>query len=102
MTEAIDAQIERFAPGFNDRAVNKVSTTAKQEEARNPAIPGCVIDGGFHDPVRYLLDLAAGQGPYRSPRPRTYLCSSFTPPGPGVHGMCGHLAARAALRSHLE
>jgi phytoene dehydrogenase-like protein len=71
MTEPIDAQIERFAPGFKDRVAKKVSTTAKQEEARNPAMPGGVIDGGFHDPVRYLLNLAAGQGPYRLPRPRT-------------------------------
>lgn len=102
MADAIEDQIERFAPGFKDRIIKKVPTTANEEETRNPTMPGGVIDGGFHDPLRYLLNLAAGPGPYRLPRPRTYLCSSFTPPGPGVHGMCGHLAARAALRSHLR
>jgi phytoene dehydrogenase-like protein len=82
-----------------DRIIKKVTTDAKQEERNNPNMCGGVIDGGFHDPLRYMLNLAAGLGPYRLPRPRTYLCSSFTPPGPGVHGMCGYLAARRALRS---
>jgi phytoene dehydrogenase-like protein len=86
MADAIDNQIERFAPGFKDRIIRKVTTDAKQEERNNPNMRGGVIDGGFHDPLRYMLNLAAGLGPYRLPRPRTYLCSSFTPPGPGVHG----------------
>jgi phytoene dehydrogenase-like protein len=102
MAQAIENQIERFAPGFKDRIIKTVCTTAEEEGARNPTMPGGVIDGGFHDPLRYVLGLAAGLGPYRLPRPRTYLCSSFTPPGPGVHGMCGNLAARRALRADLS
>ena len=99
MAEAIDAQIERFAPGFKDRVITRIGTTASEEEARNPTMPGGVIDGGLHDPFRYVLNLMAGRGPHRLPRQGTYLCSSFTPPGPGVHGMCGYLAARLALSS---
>lgn len=101
MADSIETQIERFAPGFKDLIVKRAPRTAEQVQAYNPTMPGGVIDGGFHDPLRYSLNLAAGRGPYRLPRPRTYLCSSFTPPGPGVHGMCGYLAARRALRTNF-
>jgi phytoene dehydrogenase-like protein len=101
MSEAIGNQIERFAPGFRDRIVKKVTTNAKEQEAHNPNMCGGVINGGLQDPLRYGLNLATGLRPYRLPRRGTYLCSSFTPPGPGVHGMPGYLAARSALGSDL-
>ncbi len=102
MSEAIGNQIERFAPGFKNRIVKKVTTNAKQQEAYNPNMCGGVINGGLQDPLRYLVNLATRLRPYRLPRRGTYLCSSFTPPGPGVHGMPGHLAARGALRTDLR
>lgn len=102
MSEAIGNQIERFAPGFQGRVVKKVTTTAKEQEAHNPNMCGGVINGGLQDPLRYVVNLAVGLRPYRVPRRGTYLCSSFTPPGPGVHGMPGYLAARSALRTDLR
>lgn len=102
MSEAIGKQIERFAPGFKSRIVKKVTTNAQEQEAHNPNMCGGVINGGLQDPLRYVLNLATGLRPYRLPRKGTYLCSSFTPPGPGVHGMPGYLAARSALRTDLR
>lgn len=102
MSEAIGTQIERFAPGFKDRIVKTVTTNAKEQEAHNPNMCGGVINGGLQDPFRYGLNLAVGLRPYRLPRRGTYLCSSFTPPGPRVHGMPGYLAARSALGSDLR
>ncbi|SRX94843.1 FAD dependent oxidoreductase [Fibrella aestuarina BUZ 2] [Mycobacterium shimoidei] len=102
MSDAIEKQIERFAPGFTDRVVKKATVTAKEAEAHNPNMCGGVIDGGFHDPLRYVANLAAGLWPYKLPARGAYLCSSFTPPGPGVHGMPGYLAARSALRKELR
>jgi phytoene dehydrogenase-like protein len=102
MSEAIGNQIERFAPGFRNRIVKKVTTNAKEQEAHNPNMSGGVINGGLQDPLRYVVNLAVGLRPYRIPRRGTYLCSSFTPPGPGVHGMPGYLAARSALRTDLR
>lgn len=102
MSEAIGDQIERFAPGFKNRIVKNVTTTAKEEEEQNPNMCGGVINGGLQDPLRYVVNLATRLRPYRLPRRGTYLCSSFTPPGPGVHGMPGYLAARSALASDLR
>jgi phytoene dehydrogenase-like protein len=102
MSEAIGNQIERFAPAFKSKVIKKVTTTAQQQEAYNPNMCGGVINGGLHDPLRYVLNLATRLRPYRVPRQGTYLCSSFTPPGPGVHGMPGYLAARGALRADLR
>jgi phytoene dehydrogenase-like protein len=102
MSEAIANQIERFAPGFKKRIVKKVTTTASEQEAHNPNMCGGVINGGLNDPLRYLVNLSVRLRPYQLPREGTYLCSSFTPPGPGVHGMPGYLAARSALRSDLR
>lgn len=102
MSDAIGNQIERFAPGFKNRIVKTVTTTAKEHEAHNPNMSGGVINGGLQDPLRYVVNLAVGLRPYRVPRRGTYLCSSFTPPGPGVHGMPGYLAARSALANDLR
>jgi phytoene dehydrogenase-like protein len=102
MSEAIADQIERFAPGFKNRIVKKVTTNAMEQEAHNPNMVGGVINGGLQDPLRYVVNLSLRLRPYRLPRRGTYLCSSFTPPGPGVHGMPGYLAARGALRTDLS
>jgi phytoene dehydrogenase-like protein len=102
MSDAIDNQVERFAPGFKERILKKVTSDPMEQEARNPNMHGGIINGGLFDPLRYALNLSIGLRPYRLPRPGTYLCSSFTPPGPGVHGMPGYLAARSALRTDLR
>jgi phytoene dehydrogenase-like protein len=101
MTERIEAQIERFAPGFRDRILARHAMNARQMEAYNPNYVGGAINGGQADLRQLLtrpvatLDLA---NPYATPVEGLYLCSSSTPPGGGVHGLCGHFAARAALR----
>jgi phytoene dehydrogenase-like protein len=95
MTEAIESQIERFAPGFRDRIIGRSTMHSLQYEAYNPNLIGGDIGGGRFG-VGKVLQIGAD-------RPYTlggglYLCSSATPPGAGVHGMCGYNAARAALR----
>ena len=98
MTDRIEAQIERFAPGFRDLIVAKSATAPAEFEQRNRNLVGGDINGGAMDlrqlvfrPVRKLV-------PYRTPVRGLYLCSSSTPPGGGVHGMCGYSAALTALR----
>ena len=96
MTERIENQIERFAPGFRSRILKRSVRTAVNIEQHNPNMTGGDINGGspelsqlFFRPTRHM---------YRTPAKGIYICSASTPPGGGVHGMCGHLAARAALR----
>jgi phytoene dehydrogenase-like protein len=98
MTDRIEAQVERFAPGFRKLILAKSATGPADFERRNRNIVGGDINGGAMDlsqlvfrPVRKLV-------PYRTPVPGLYICSSATPPGGGVHGMCGYSAARLALR----
>jgi phytoene dehydrogenase-like protein len=98
VTEAIERQIDRFAPGFRDVVLARATTTAAGLEAYNPNYIGGDVNGGaatlgqlFTRPVRRLV-------PYRTPNPRLFLCSASTPPGGGVHGMCGVHAARVALQ----
>ena len=98
MTEAIEAQIERFAPGFRDLVLARATRTAAGEEALNPNYVGGDISAGQMTLRQTFLRPAAQLNPYRTPLPGVYLCSSSTPPGPGVHGRCGELAARSALR----
>ncbi|MGQ0617750.1 MAG: phytoene desaturase family protein [Acidimicrobiia bacterium] len=97
-TEAVEAQIERFAPGFRDRVLAKASLGPAQLEADNPNIVGGDISfgrfGGLHTLSRPVL----ARMPYRTSDPSIYLCSAAAPPGPGVHGMCGYHAGRDALR----
>jgi phytoene dehydrogenase-like protein len=93
MTAAIEAQIERFAPGFRDLILARHTFDARAMEAYNPNYVGGDINGGALDLRRMLT------GRYSTPDPRLFLCSSSTPPGGGVHGMCGYYAARAALRA---
>ena len=95
---AIEQQVERFAPGFRDLVLARAVTTPADLEAGNPNNVGGDIAGGRCDGLRLLLRPVPVPVPYATPNPSIYLCSSATPPGPGVHGMCGYHAARAALR----
>ena len=95
MTDAIEDQIERFAPGFRDLVIGRHTMNAAQFEAHNPNyIRGDIAGGGFGLKKVFQIGSTA---PYRLGE-GLYLCSSATPPGAGVHGMCGYYAARAALR----
>ncbi|MFW6012263.1 MAG: phytoene desaturase family protein [bacterium] len=97
-TGAIEAQVERFAPGFRDLVLARHATDAAAMEAYNPNYVGGDINGGVQDLGQLLTRPVARRVPYSTPNPRIWLCSSATPPGGGVHGMCGYHAARALLR----
>jgi phytoene dehydrogenase-like protein len=96
MTDAIEAQIERFAPGFRTRILERRSQGPAQLEARNPNLIGGDITAGLNDLSQSIFRPTANL--YRTPLRGVYLCSAATPPGGGVHGMCGYHAARTALR----
>jgi phytoene dehydrogenase-like protein len=98
LVPAIERQIERFAPGFRDLVLARAVTTPADIEAGNPNNVGGDIAGGRCDGLRLLLRPVPAPVPYATPDPAIYLCSAATPPGPGVHGMCGYHAARVALR----
>jgi phytoene dehydrogenase-like protein len=98
LTGAIEAQLERFAPGFRDVVLARTVTTPSALEARNRNNVGGDIGGGRSDGLRLLFRPTFAPVPYATPDRGVYLCSSSTPPGPGVHGMCGYHAARVALR----
>jgi phytoene dehydrogenase-like protein len=98
MTAAISAQIERFAPGFRDLVLTSSVKTAVQMEEENANYVGGDIGGGIQDLRQTVFRPVAKWNPYRTPLPGVYLCSASTPPGPGVHGLCGEFAARSALR----
>jgi phytoene dehydrogenase-like protein len=102
MTAAIEAQIERFAPGFGDVVLARSVRGPAALEAENPNYVGGDINGGAADLRQVLGRPVLRLSPYATPNPRFFLCSSSTPPGGGVHGMCGHHAARAALRGVLR
>jgi phytoene dehydrogenase-like protein len=97
MTARIEAQIERFAPGFGDLVLARATRTAAQMEQHNPNYVGGDINGGLATLRQTVFRPAVGWNPYRSGVPGVYLCSASTPPGGGVHGMCGEGAARTAL-----
>jgi phytoene dehydrogenase-like protein len=101
MTERIEAQIERFAPGFHDRILARVTRTAVQTEAYNPNFLGGDINGGAATLRQTMFRPVARWNPYRTPVQGVYLCSASTPPGGGVHGMCGYLAAATALKDRF-
>jgi phytoene dehydrogenase-like protein len=98
MTARIEAQIERFAPGFTDLVLARHTRTAAQEEAMNPNYVGGDIACGAQTVRQVLARPLVRWNPYRTPLRGVYLCSSATPPGPAVHGRCGELAALTALR----
>lgn len=97
MTERIEAQMERFAPGFRDTILARHTRGCADYERYNPNLVGGDINGGVQD-IRQFLARPKLFSPYRTPLRGVYLCSSSTPPGGGVHGMCGFHAATAALR----
>ena len=100
-TEAITAQIERFAPGFRDTIVASVGQTATQLAAWNPNYVGGDIAAGEPSLTQLVARPVLHVNPWRTPAPGVYLCSSSTPPGPGVHGLAGFYAARSALRAEF-
>jgi phytoene dehydrogenase-like protein len=96
MTSRIEAQIERFAPGFRDTILARHASGPADLERRNPNLVGGDIAGGAMD-LRQLFARPTWRR-YRTPVAGLYVCSSSTPPGGGVHGMCGYHAAQSALR----
>jgi phytoene dehydrogenase-like protein len=98
MTAAIEGQVERFAPGFRDRILARACMNAAEMEAYNPNYVGGDINGGLMDLRQLFARPVARPVPYTTPDERLFICSSATPPGGGVHGMCGYFAAQAALR----
>ena len=98
MTDAIEAQVERFAPGFRDLVAARSAMDSAEVERRNPNYVGGDINGGVQDLRQLFTRPVARPVPYSTPAPGLFICSSSTPPGGGVHGMCGYWAARAALR----
>ncbi|MDQ6623088.1 MAG: NAD(P)/FAD-dependent oxidoreductase [Verrucomicrobiota bacterium] len=98
MSARIEAQIERFAPGFRDCILARHSTNSAALEKSNANLAGGDINGGAADLAQLLARPTFSATPYRTPIRGVYLCSASTPPGGGVHGMCGYHAARAALR----
>ncbi|HEX3818044.1 MAG TPA: NAD(P)/FAD-dependent oxidoreductase, partial [Chthoniobacterales bacterium] len=101
MNDAIERQIERFAPGFRDCILARHTSRPADLESHNPNLIGGDINGGANDLWQLFARPVVSPTPYRTPLPGVYLCSSSTPPGGGVHGMCGYHAARAALRERF-
>lgn len=97
-TELIERQVERFAPGFRDRILARHTFNTVQMEAHNPNYVGGDINGGSIDLRQLFTRPVVRLSPYSTPAPDLFVCSSATPPGGGVHGMCGYHAARVALR----
>ncbi|MGH9341665.1 MAG: phytoene desaturase family protein [Acidobacteriota bacterium] len=98
MSNRIEAQIERFAPGFRDCILHRKTTNTLQLENSNPNCVGGDINGGVQDLWQLFTRPAVRLVPYATSHTRIFICSSSTPPGGGVHGMCGYHAARAVLR----
>jgi phytoene dehydrogenase-like protein len=102
MTSRIENQIERFAPGFRERILARHTSNCAQLEMKNANLLGGSIGGGENDLWQLLARPILSFTPYRIPVPGLYLCSSSTPPGGGVHGMCGFYAAEAAIRDFFK
>ena len=97
MSERIESQIERFAPGFRDCVIARHSFRSDELERYNPNLIGGDINGGAQNFGQMFTRPIAQLNPYATPIKNVFLCSSSTPPGGGVHGMCGYNAAQAAL-----
>ena len=98
LTEVIERQIDRFAPGFSKRIIARRVSSPAQLESMNPNLVGGTITGGANHLWQLIARPTLSAVPYRTPKKGVYLCSSSTPPGGGVHGMCGFHAANAVLR----
>jgi phytoene dehydrogenase-like protein len=99
MTERIETQIERFAPGFRDVILARSVLAPAELENRNPNLVGGSISGGVPDFWQTIARPVLRINPYATPVPGLFLCSASTPPGAGVHALCGYYAARSALRT---
>jgi phytoene dehydrogenase-like protein len=98
MTDAIEAQVERFAPGFRDLVLHRSVIPAAQAARHDANYVGGDIASGATTPWQMVMRPVPRWDPYRTPLAGTYLCSASTPPGPAVHGMAGVHAAGRALR----
>jgi phytoene dehydrogenase-like protein len=98
MTTAIEAQVERFAPGFKDRILARHTMNTEELHCYNANYVGGAVTGGMADVFQLFTRPVARLDPYTTPNPRVFLCSASTPPGGGVHGMCGYYAAQSALK----
>ncbi|PIB35304.1 FAD-dependent oxidoreductase [Reichenbachiella sp. 5M10] len=99
MTDAIENQIERFAPGFKDIILAKATMTTQDFYQYNPNYLGGAITGGAADIFQLFTRPVARIDPYSTPNPDLFICSASSPPGGGVHGMCGYHAAQSVLKS---
>lgn len=98
MTEGIESQIERFAPGFRKLILARHTMNSAQYEAHDANFVGGDIAGGANTLMQFVMRPFPSRDPYATPNPRIFMGSSSTPPGAGVHGMCGFWAAQSALR----
>lgn len=101
MSERIERQIERFAPGFRDCILARHAMGPAELAKSNANLVGGDINGGAVNVAQIIARPVFSPAPYRTPMPGVYLCSASTPPGGGVHGMCGYHAARIALRDRF-
>jgi phytoene dehydrogenase-like protein len=99
MTQYIESQVERFAPGFKDTILSRCVSTPAALEQGNSNLVGGDITGGAQTLKQVICRPLCRPVPYSTPLKRVYLCSASTPPGAGVHGMCGFHAARAYMKS---
>ena len=98
MTARIEAQIERFAPGFRDLILKRSVMGPREVETRNANYIGGDISAGWHGGLQFIARPSWSIDPYATPTHEIYLCSAATPPGAGVHGLCGYNAAQSALK----
>ncbi|MFC5779622.1 MULTISPECIES: phytoene desaturase family protein [Streptomyces] len=98
LTDAVERQLERFAPGFRDRVLARATAGPPELAARNANYVGGDIACGAVSGLQLLLRPKLSLSPYTTPHPAVFICSSASPPGPGVHGMSGHNAAKAVWR----
>src|SRR5256714_14375316 len=101
MTERIEAQGERFGPGFLDWIIPRHTMSPADLENYNPNYVGGDISGGLQNLLQIVARPSLRINPYTTPLKNLFICSSSTPPGGGVHGMCGYFAARAAPKTNL-
>jgi phytoene dehydrogenase-like protein len=97
MTDKIEKQVERFAPGFRDLIIARHAMGPGAMQRHNANYIGGDITGGVNDWWQLFTRPVVRLNPYTTPSPGLFICSSSTPPGGGVHGMCGFFAARAVL-----
>lgn len=102
LTAVIEAQIERAAPGFKDTILARSTMNTQELQCFNPNLIGGDINGGKQDITQLFTRPIAKLSPYSTPDPRVYICSSSTPPGGGVHGMCGYHAAEKVIKDHFR